>query len=278
MNAFFQATNIDPNEIVKELNLFYESLRGRVYKENGSKVEPDRVDYGAKYLFEAAAVLRKANNDADLSKRIQEASSRCHSMLLEAAVQVGKRLPVDKDVFKPLAFLHPSSVLSQVGRASLLQLPMEHLIEADMSTLDDQYRKILLINWASDASFKDGVPNDAVEFWSVVYEHQNMLGNRPFAELATYALACLTTPTSNAVIERIFSHVTNVKTKPRNQMSSRMLEAIVRIRTNLHFRGKCCKDFVPTENMFKLFNTSNMYKKSTEENEECDEELDLAQF
>ena len=35
VNAFFQATDIEANEMVKELNLYYNSLSGRVYDSSG---------------------------------------------------------------------------------------------------------------------------------------------------------------------------------------------------------------------------------------------------
>ena len=91
-------------------------------------------------------------------------------------------------------------------------------------------------------------------------------------DLARYALACLTTPTSNAVVERMFSYVTGIKTKSRNKLSSCMLEAIVRIRTNLYFKGICCKDVKPR--MFKLFNTKNMYRNNI--NDQDVEELSFS--
>ena len=64
-----------------------------------------------------------------------------------------------------------------------------------------------------------------------------------FTELATYALDCLTTPISNAVVERIFSMVSGIKTKPRNRMELGLLDAIVRIRSELLLQEKHCKDF-----------------------------------
>ena len=105
---------------------------------------------------------------------------------------------------------------------------------------------------------EEGIPSDSVSFWSGVLTYRN----GRFGDLARYALACLTTPTSNAVVERMFSYVTGIKTKSRNKLSSCMLEAIVRIRTNLYFKGICCKDVKPTPRMFKLFNTKNMYRNN----------------
>ena len=107
------------------------------------------------------------------------------------------------------------------------------------------------------APFELGIPDDPVQFWSLIKIYE--VGNeRPFENLATYALHCLTTPVSNAVLERIFSHVTAVKTKVRNRMSLKMLESILRIRTTLIVSGKCCKDLAISESMIEKFNV-DMY-------------------
>ena len=235
VNAFFQATDIEANEMVKELNLYYNSLSGRVYDSSGAPLPADKVDYGAKFVFEAAALLRSQKNDENTARRVRETYSRCHSMLLEAAAQVQKRLPSSKDIFHGLSLLHPSHILNQVGRVPLASLPMQHLINEKIAEIDNQYRSILSVDWKETNVFKDGIPTEAVSFWSGVLEYQNLLGNSTYHDLATYALACLTTPTSNAVVERMFSYVTGVKTKSRNKLSSSLLEAIVRIRTHLYF-------------------------------------------
>ena len=140
--------------------------------------------------------------------------------------------------------------------------------------IDEQYRKIKFVDWASQTVFKDGIPVNAEKFWVSVFSYRNTLGEKPFQELAKYALSCMTTPTSNAVVERNFSYVTAVKTKPRNQMSSIMLEAIVRIRTELQFQGKCCKDFLVSPRMLELCNSS-MYGKQPGNRDENDEELNF---
>lgn len=63
---------------------------------------------------------------------------------------------------------------------------------------------------------------------------------------------------SNAALERIFSHVSAVKTKARNRMKLKLLESVLRIRPTLIMSGKCCKDLVITDNMFERF-TADMY-------------------
>ena len=106
------------------------------------------------------------------------------------------------------------------------------------------------------------IPGDTVQFWVRVADYQ-VVGSHPFRGLSKYALECMSTPVSNAVVERVFSQVTLVKTNVRNRMGVDMLNAVIRIRAYLHFRGKCCRDFVPTAEMLRLFNTANMYEKTS---------------
>ena len=51
------------------------------------------------------------------------------------------------------------------------------------------------------------------------------------------------------------------------------LDSIVRIRTNLYFNGRCCKDFRVTEGMLSLFNAQQMYLEGSNDN--SDEERDI---
>ena len=88
--------------------------------------------------------------------------------------------------------------------------------------------------------------------------HQRGDGERPYKEIASYALAALTIPTSNAIVERIFSHVTNVKTKKRNLLSIKMLDSILHVRLHLQLKKICCKDFMVTPAMIEKF-SSAMY-------------------
>ncbi|KAK3756692.1 hypothetical protein RRG08_013957 [Elysia crispata] len=98
-----------------------------------------------------------------------------------------------------------------------------------------------------------GLNLDTENFWIGLRE------NNSFVDLANYALTCLTTPVSNATVERIFSLVTNVKTKPRNRLQLHTLDAIVRIRSDMVLSNKCCKQFTVTQNMLRRWTSENMY-------------------
>ena len=173
----------------------------------------------------------------------------------EAVAQVEQRLPPTGGLFKTLSSLHPSKVLSQVDRTPFLKLPFPHLMG---SGVEEQYRKILHVDWREEPVFEGEIPQDTVKFWVGVHEKRAADGF-PFTELAQYALWCLATPVSNAVVERVFSHVTAVKTKIRNRMALRTLDAVVRIRTHFRARGECCNGFRPTRRMLELFRSDNMY-------------------
>ena len=63
VDAFFQATDIDSNEMMKELNLYYNILRGRVYNSSGVALPTDKAAHWAKFIYEATALIRNHNND-----------------------------------------------------------------------------------------------------------------------------------------------------------------------------------------------------------------------
>ncbi len=104
------------------------------------------------------------------------------------------------------------------GRVPILQLPMQHLMLESMSEIDNQYQKIIMANWKDEATFSNDIPHGAVDSWSAMLMYKNNMREQPFNDLVSYADACLPTPTRNAIEERIFSYVTNIKTKQQNEM------------------------------------------------------------
>lgn len=186
--------------------------------------------------------------------------TRCLTFLLQLVEQVDKRLPATRNLFKGLSTLHPHMVLDATARAPFNQLPLAHLREAEDNLIEEQYRKILHREWREEPVFNGTIPQDTARFWSGILQFQNSLGQRPFQELATYALNCLTSPVSNAVVERTFSLVTSVKCKERNRMGLELLNALVRIRSKLYFSEKCCVNIVVTKRMLELFNAKQMYE------------------
>ena len=108
--------------------------------------------------------------------------------------------------------------------------------------------------------FADGeIPEDTVVFWTKVLFYENAAGVKPFQDLATLVLNAHVIPVSNAFVERTFSFVTNIKTKIRNRLSTKTLEAIIRIRCHLQSKNICCNKFIVTSKMISLFTARNLY-------------------
>ena len=99
VNAFFQATDIDPHNMITELANFHASLKGRIFLPCGSYIPLAKVDFGAKYIFEKDAMVIDRNNNPTVIQQAKEIDSRCHLMLLEAESQVSKRLPTSENIF-----------------------------------------------------------------------------------------------------------------------------------------------------------------------------------
>ena len=155
--------------------------------------------------------------------------------------------------------MKPSKVLPHASRPTFEQLPFQNLLpEQGTDEIEEQYKKILLQPWNEEV-FQSRVPNNPVQIWAAVRRFQYTTGFCPYKDLATYALACFSTPVSNALVERVFSHVNAVKTDKRNRMGLKMVEYITKIRITLVVKNKCYKDFVVTKEMLHRFN-SNMYE------------------
>jgi len=110
------------------------------------------------------------------------------------------------------------------------------------------------VDWKEEAPFKkDGHPVGTEQFWIGVLLH------KAFKELATFAVICLITPVSNAVVERIFSPVSFVTMMARNRMQLNLRDAIVRVRAQLLLASKCCKNFTASPEMLENLTLDRVY-------------------
>ena len=187
--------------------------------------------------------------------RSTEVKMRCYKFMENLLLEVENRLPSSTAVFRGLSGLSLSKILSQAARLPFDELPSQHLMGDSKDEIQNQYRKIILNIWRDEPIFGGELPKDSATFWSKILKFHRSDGIYPFKALATYALAALSIPVSNAVVERTFSHVTWVKSKYRNRMSIALLDAVIRVRLTLRFRNQCCRELKVTEEMLDLFNS-----------------------
>lgn len=85
-----------------------------------------------------------------------------------------------------------------------------------------------------------------------------------FPNLDKLVTAALSLPHSNAEAERIFSIVTDVKNKKRNQISIKNLSAICKIRSNFQATNINCHTFQVDAEHLKLHNSENLYSSTSD--------------
>lgn len=92
VNALFQATDLEAHAVM-ELSVYHDSLKGRVYSSSGVPLPVDKVDYGAKFVFEQDALIRYQKNDESTARKVREVYGRCHTMLQKTAAHPIYTLP-----------------------------------------------------------------------------------------------------------------------------------------------------------------------------------------
>lgn len=256
VNCFFQATRADPEEMVKELDILHQSLKQRIKDKTGNTLALSLVDFGASFASESERLKRHhASRAESFTGGLQNVKSRCLLFLEELLGGVEARLPGSRAIFRGLSGLNPSRVLSQSSRLDFQHLPSQHLM-GDKDAVQSQYRKVILHIWTEEEVFNGELPRDSSTFWAKILQFKRSDRVHPYEDLAKYALAALAVPVSNAVVERIFSHVTWVKSKYRNRMSLKTLDAILRVRLTLQSMGICCTRLEVSKKMLDKFNSA----------------------
>jgi len=150
------------------------------------------------------------------------------------------------------------------ARAPFNELPSQHLM-LNHDEIEAQYRRIILHIWKEETVFNGELPKDPAALWAKICQHETSDSSHPYEQFAKYALSALSVPVSNAVVERVFSHVTWVKSKYKNKISIGMLDAIIIVRVTLKFKKICCTGMEVTPSMLEKF-SSAMYIDATDIN------------
>ncbi|KAK4299842.1 hypothetical protein Pmani_027914 [Petrolisthes manimaculis] len=260
LNAAFQASNPDPSKLFEELEELRMFLLQRVYKDPHERKHlwaPTDEKLGEKFEFD----LKRSKL---LPEKKLEIQRRCHDFLIEAINQIDKRIDNTTMKMKYIKHLSPKNCLSQMKpRFTNEDLPFVQLAKDenfDILKVANQWEQLSMkTNWREEFPNSD-IPTDPVEFWAKVHEYKNACAENCYRELATIALNSYCIPLSTAFVERVFSHVTNVKTKARNRLSTSSLEAILRIRSHMFVHDICCQKFKVTDKMIRLFTNAAIYK------------------
>lgn len=104
MNAFFQATNADPDECMKEL--FYTTVyfAADYMLQMESYCQYPEIDFGVTFFQESSSLVSCTENKEMAKVKVNKMYSRCQSFLLEVSAKVEYRLP-PKKIFNELSNL-----------------------------------------------------------------------------------------------------------------------------------------------------------------------------
>lgn len=218
--------------------------------------KPNMCDFGIDYVN----ALRTINRD-NLKTGIDAIEHKAEKYLRSLLKELISRLPTNLNHFKELKLLSPQCVLSQCNRPEFNNLPFINIFiqKENLHLCETQWKKLHLVDWIAVCGDKKCMENSYV-FWPKVLDYKDAGDNPVFTEFATYALCCLSLPTSNAVVERAFSVMNSIKTKFRNKMQHKMLESIMRLRLFLYANDICCNSFQPNDEMLKRFTSKDVYQ------------------
>jgi len=271
MNLLFQKEEADHCSLLNELESFALEMLRRILYPCSVKLEVDmhftsiflpldKVDFGHEF---SSLVANKKQADLISEEDLHSIKSRCHNFLIRACKELLARIPENVGALKKIKNLSPTICLSHT-RPPFSELPLELADQSKIADIESQWRKTLSLDWSNIC---DGtVPTSGSLFWAKAVTVTNAGGEFVLKDLAEFALKIYSLPISNALVERVFSRVTSVKTKLRNRMGLELLTSILRIKTSLELNGKCCSSFEPTKSMLNY--DSSIYKNEQVDTEE----------
>ncbi|KYN18889.1 Zinc finger MYM-type protein 1, partial [Trachymyrmex cornetzi] len=304
VNLFFQSQTAEVTELFEELRVLLMSVACRIIKpaylhmkhstnsnvlcmedleiveravnDNNAWLPIESVDLGESFR-------RKAHICNLSSEELNLVKTQCASFLLVVCRQIVKRFPANLNLIEAVKYFSPKLCINSLNQPEFHRLPLNLIRKSvDIDILETQWKKLPLISWTK--YFNEKVPNNSIEFWSEILQYQNAESKVVFKELAEFVLRVLILPFSNADVERVFSIMNATKTKSRNLLCLKMLEALVRIKISTQVRKQCCNVFKCTQKMYELF-TSSMYtnmqntkyirKKYNNDNEMLEEAINI---
>ena len=194
---------------------------------------------------------------------------RCRDFFVTAAMEIRQRFPLDDPVIKSLKILDPSFSHTEFPSLVSVAVRFPNLIAASqLQQLDNEWRLLAYSNLPFQI---EELPID--QFWGRLSTVTDGAGAPKFAILATLMKGLLSLPHSNADTERVFSAVNLIKTKSRNKLKSKSLEALLLTKEGLKHASTSysdCRKFVPGKEFLSRMNSSNLYCDNTELDSDSD--------
>lgn len=188
-----------------------------------------------------------------------QVKSDCLKFYITALEEIQQRLPLKSDsIFKEMEFLNPEAALGG-SKKNVFQFKLLcQKYNIDINHLTHEW---LTMEYNFTENERQSLSMlDVEQFWAIICKSKNFNDNFMFPNFAKLINIILSMPHANADAERIFSVVTDVRTKKRNKLSHDNLSSICIISSHLQSNTSNCISFKCTDSHFKRMNFKELYK------------------
>ena len=219
INALFQSKKnligVFQKEIQRTVRFLCQNFIKPQYLHDASKIDPSNTNQ----LLPLSEVFLGKNcsdiiADGGLnSGDVTNFKKRCLSFYQIAFEEIKRMLPLNDPFFRELEFIETTVALdinsrNRLPSLGLLKDKYNHLLHGD---IDEEWRKLPL--YFDNSEIKDLMKKSNTEFWVFLATVKDVNDEPVFKNLVALAKFVFTLPHSNAETERIFSFLTDTKTK-----------------------------------------------------------------
>lgn len=166
--------------------------------------------------YKTAEILHTLDlNDNEVKRKVHELRINCLAYYIELFGQIKKRFQ-NLETYKCFTCLDPKVALDNGFSIVDLLVKFSHLAAGgDTEQISSEYREICNLDHRIKEKLK---PLSMEEFWFELYNLKNADGDRCYSKLCLFVFNIMSLPHSSAAAERVFSNLTNIKTKNRNRL------------------------------------------------------------
>lgn len=188
---------------------------------------------------------------------------KCLNFYITAAQEIVKRLPLDNALIHELTLIDPNIALNLENRTDMNNFPF--LISKFRKYINEdkvieEWRQLPCAFNLKEIEHLKSL--NIAEMWHELSLLKEYVDNSPrFFNICKLAKLVLALPHSNAEAERVFSIVTDVKTKKRNRIGDKSLNSVAVIRSSFQDKNINCISYKVVSKHLELHNYKNLYEK-----------------
>lgn len=265
LNEYFQSEKVVISEVYPKMCSTYKDLimcymdPNYVNKTEIFLIDPENEEKFIKLdnIYLGVGVLELIN-ELNMEEK-KDFLIRCRNFLKTCASEILKRFDFKDSILKSICILDPKNKAKPPSIIELAKAIPRVSKNYSLQQLDNEWRNLFIIKSNPEIDSIVGVQID--QFWAELRILECLSGEKPFENIANFALDILCYPHSNAECERLFSKCNLIKTDIRNKLECDTIDALL---LSSQATKKSCITFEPTTQMISRMNSANLYKKSAD--------------